>query len=121
MALTVTSKTTRQQLADELERVQREHAQFKDLVWQVAVEGKENEDWCAEGFRDAMETLGLADRIPPSERVVVLEVLVNAEDSGYNVDDMSDYEWADAALSKLRYSSPGDLESYETKDAPKEK
>lgn len=115
------TRFTRQELADEVARLQREHEEYRKTVLEVALEARDSEGWCSDGFKEAMETLGLADQLPSTERIVVLKVLVDAEDSGYDVDSMGDYEWAQAAISKVRYASPGDLASFAVEDAPKDK
>jgi hypothetical protein len=121
VALTVTSKTTRQELADELTRLQAEYEVFRKDVAQAALEAKDSEGWCSEGFRDAMDNLGLTDLIPSHKRLVTLKVVVDAVEQGYDTDYLDEDGWAEAALSSIRYSSPGDLHGYEVEDAPKDK
>lgn len=127
MALTVTSKTTRAQVVGELNVVQAEleslrakHENFRKDVFYAATEAKDTEGWCSEGFREVMENLGLDEFIESTERVVILKVLVDAEDTGYDVENMDDISWARAGISKLRYASPSDLESYSVEELPQD-
>lgn len=121
MALTNISKATRQQLADELARIQVEHEDFRRAVAQIALETKESEGWCSDGFRDAMDNLGLLDLLPSNKRLVTLQVVVDAEEQNYDPEYMSDESWADAAISAIRYTSAANLHGYEVEDAPQDK
>lgn len=121
MALTITSKTTRQELADELVRIQSEYGQFRKDVAQAALDVKDSEGWCSDGFREAMDNLGLADLIPSTERIVTLKIRIDADEAGYDAEYMGDEEWADAAISSIRYKSAHELEGYEVSEVPQDK
>jgi hypothetical protein len=121
VALTITSKTTKEQIASELRALQAKHDQFRKDVAQAALDAKDSEGWCSEGFREAMDNLGLIDLIPSNKRLVTLKVVVDAAEQGYDTDYLDEDGWAEAALSSIRYSSPGDLHGYDVEDAPQDK
>jgi phenylpyruvate tautomerase PptA (4-oxalocrotonate tautomerase family) len=120
VALKVTSKTTKAEIASELERVLAEQKQYKEHVARVALEQKENEGWCSEGFREAMEELDLEDFLPDARRIVILKVEVDASKNGYDPDQMDESDWANAAISNIRYHTAGDLYAYDVEDVPKD-
>lgn len=120
MALKVTSKTTKSELEAEVLRLHREQKDYKERVARVALEHRDNEGWCSEGFREAMDELELLEFVPSSERLVVLKVIVDADSAGLDAAEADDDEWAEAAIYKLRYASVGDLEGYAVEDVPKD-
>lgn len=121
MTLTITSKTTRGEALDELERTRKELADFKRQVVDVALEAKADFDWCSEGFRDTMTTLGLEKLLPATERIVVLKVRVDADEACLEVSEMDDEDWASAAISKVQNLYHYDLHGYSVEDVPQDK
>lgn len=101
MTLTINSKTTKAQLEAELVRVQKEHEAFKSQVAEAALNAKEENDWCDEGFREAMTDLGLGHILPSDERVVTLEIKVK-NDGAYDLSYMGESNWVQLAIDKVK-------------------
>lgn len=120
MTLDITVRTTKPELTAEVRRLEKEFAEFRKDVAETALHAKDEQGWCNEGFREAVEALGIGDLLPSTERLVTIVVLTDAEEYGMSVDEMDEDDWAEAAISKLRYASIGDLESYQVNDAPKD-
>lgn len=104
MTLVVNSKTTKAQLEAEVARLQAEQETsakalevYKDRVREAAFEAKENNDWCDEGFAEAMRELGID--LPSAYRRVTIVVDLDMTDGrgpfGVSSADLADYEDSD--------------------------
>lgn len=112
-SMNITSKTTKSDLERELRRVtalandnHNALESFKNRVYEVALENKDENDWCDEGFTKAMADLGI--KLPAQYRLVTITVPVNLTDpkgpTAYEleyVDEADDQEIVDAVIEAL--------------------
>lgn len=66
-----------------------EHEDFKSRVVEIAKAQKDSEDWCDEGFKEAMTTLGLADRLTTIREINIKLNLDLFDQLGYEAEDLS--------------------------------
>lgn len=114
------TQMTRTEAIDELTKLKLEYDEFRSKVVDAALDAKESNGWCDSGFARAMEDLGLKDSLPKARKLVILVKEVELDhESGYDLRDMTDEDWADAALEQIRdeYTSSHELSSYEVKNA----
>lgn len=112
----VTTKTTKAQLEAQLRETVfkhntavSEHESFKNLVYVTALEQKEQQGWCDEGFADSMKTLGI--KTPSQFRRVTIVVDVDLYDSkgpfnltSSDLDEYEDQDVTDGVLEALNNS-----------------
>jgi hypothetical protein len=117
--MNITTKTTKAELEAEVRRLatlandnHNELQSFQKRVYEVALEQKVENDWCDEGFAEAMESLGL--KAPAKYRLVTITAPVDLLDPkgplGYDLEDIeqaTDDEIAEAVLEALNVSSYG--------------
>lgn len=100
-AINITSKTTKADLEREVRRLaalandnHNELESFRNRVYEVALEQKEENDWCDEGFTKAMNELGL--KTPARYKRVTIVVDVDMLDGkgpiGADISDLDGYE-----------------------------
>lgn len=99
--MNITSKTTKADLEAEVRRLaslandnHNELQSFQNRVYEVALEQKQENDWCDEGFTKAMKELGL--KAPAQYRLVTIKIPFDLLDSkgptGYDLEDIEDLE-----------------------------
>ena len=114
------TQMTRAEAIDELTKLKLKYDEFRSKVVEAAMDAKESNGWCDSGFAKAMEDLGLKDSLPKVRKRVTLVVDLELDhESGYDLRNMEDEEWADAALESIRdnYTSSYELESYDVEEA----
>lgn len=101
MTLAITSKTTKAELQAEVERLTIESDAFRAKVVETALVQKDMNDWCDEGFAEAMEALGLGDAVN-TKRLVTLSFVVDPSDNydAESISALTDEEIAEYAISE---------------------